>query len=128
MEYVVVGACVALFAWAAYRVLYLHLRGLRTSGTIIDIVDDKTSDGPVFNLVVRFTTNTGITIKAKSFYGSKETASYYRIGEQVSILYSVKNPRVFIIEGYDVAGLFFLFLFAAAVCAVVYWNVGNIGS
>jgi hypothetical protein len=61
MEYVVTGAFVALFLWAAHRALYLHLRGVRTTGTIIAIVEDKASDGPVFNLVVTFTTRSGET-------------------------------------------------------------------
>jgi hypothetical protein len=122
VEYVVTGAFVAIFVWAAYRALHLHLRGLRTTGTIIDIVEDKTSDGPVFSLVVRFTTSSGTTVEAKSHFGTEGVESYYRIGERVTIMYSAKNPQVFAIEGYDIAGVFLLFLMAAGACAVLYFG------
>lgn len=126
MDYVVTGAFVAFFLWAAYRVLYLHLRGLRTTGIITDIaadVEDKESDGPAFHLVVRFTTSTGETIEAKSGFGAAGVNTYYRIGEQVSVRYSAKNPQLFAVEGYDVTGVFILFLLAAGACAVFYWGV-----
>jgi hypothetical protein len=128
MEYVVTGAFVALFLWAAHRALYLHLRGVRTTGTIIAIVEDKASDGPVFNLVVAFTTRSGVTIKAKSFYGAEGVNSYYRVGEQVAIRYSAKKPHVFAIEGFDGTSVFFTFLAAAATCAIFYWGFMKHGS
>ena len=124
MEYIVTSAFVALFIWAAYRALYLHLRGLITTGTIVDIVEDKNSDGPVFNLVVEFITSTGVTIKAKSFYGTAGVKSYYRIGEQVTVRYSAKNPQVFAIKGFDGTSVFVTFLAAAGACAIFYWVLG----
>ncbi len=125
MVYVTTGAFVAFFLWAAYRVLYLHLRGLRTTGIITDIVEDvedKESDGPVFHLVVQFTTSAGETIEARSGFGAAGVETYYRIGERVSVMYSAKNPRLFAIEGYDVTGAFILFLLAAGACAIFYWG------
>jgi hypothetical protein len=99
VEYIVTSAFVALFIWAAYRALYLHLRGLITTGTIVDIVEDKNSDGPVFNLVVEFITSTGATIKAKSFYGAAGVKSYYRIGEQVILDIQLKIRKYLLLKG-----------------------------
>nr|GFC48338.1 hypothetical protein [Tanacetum cinerariifolium] len=64
----------------------------------------------------------GTTVEAKSHFGTEGVESYYRIGEQVTIMYSAKNPQVFTIEGYDVAGVFLLFLMAAFACGVLYWG------
>ena len=122
MEYVVTGAFVAFFLWVAGRRLYLRWRGCRTTGTITSIVLDKASDGSVYNLVVQFTTATGATIEAQSFFGFENVNTYYRIGERVSILYSPKNPRVFAIEGDDGAGVFVAFLVAAGAGGIFYWG------
>ena len=111
-----------LFLWAAYRVLHLQLRGLRTTGTSIDLVADEASEGPVFNPVVQFTTSSGVMMEVKSSFGTEGVASYYRIGQRVPVRYLAKKPWVFAIEGYDTAGVFLLFLLAAGAGALFYWG------
>jgi hypothetical protein len=122
MNYVVPVAFLSLFLWAAHRLLYLHVRGLRTTGILIDLVADEASEGPVFNPVVRFTTSSGVTLEVKSSFGVEGVNSYYRIGQQVPVRYLAKKPWVFAIEGYDSAGVFLLFLLAAGVGALFYWG------
>jgi hypothetical protein len=127
VEYIVVSVFVGLFGWAAYRQLQLSLRGIRTTGTIVDMVQDEASDGPAVHLVVQFTTATGAAIRAKSYYGMERVNTYYRIGEQVHIRYSDKDPQVFSVEGHDVAGLFLVFLVTAGVVAICYYGSNNGG-
>jgi hypothetical protein len=122
VKYIVPAAFVGLFLWAAYRVLRLHVRGLRTTGILIDLVADEASEGPVFNPVVRFTTSSGVTMKVKSSFGTEGAASYYRIGQRVPVRYLAEKPEVFAIEGYDTAGVFLLFLLAAGAGALFYWG------
>ena len=97
------------------------MRGLRTTGILIDLVADEASEGPVFNPVVRFTTSSGVTIEAKSIFGAEGVTSYYRIGQRVPVRYLAEKPWVFAIEGYDTAGVFLLFLLAAGAVAFFYW-------
>jgi len=122
VKYIVPAAFIGLFLWAAYRVLHLHVRGLRTTGTLIDLVADEASEGPVFNPVVRFTTSSGVTMAVKSSFGAEGATSYYRIGQRVPVRYLAKRPWVFIMEGYDSAGVFLLFLLAVGVGALFYWG------
>ena len=93
MDYVVTGVFVALFAGAAARVLYLHWRGLRTTGTIVASVRDEASAGPVSSLVVRFTTATGVLIEAQSAFGAESVNSYHRIGKQVAASFTGSFSR-----------------------------------
>ncbi|WP_210520717.1 DUF3592 domain-containing protein [Hymenobacter terricola] len=70
------------------------MRGIRTAGTIVEVVRDASGEGgDTFKPVVAFTTKQGTQIVAESFYGTAEAGSYFRIGQQVDILYSARNPR-----------------------------------
>jgi hypothetical protein len=122
MEFLLAGAFIAMFLYAAYRVLYLHLRGKRTIGTIVELRRDDSGDGVVFHPKVKFTTNTGTTIIAESTFGTPEAGTFYRVGEEVEIRYSASKPTFFAIVGYDVAAVLMLLLFAAGTCAILYWN------
>ena len=121
MGYVVVAAVWALFSWFAYRLAYLQLRGIRTSGTIVELVRDDTGDGTTFSPVVAYTTKQGVEIVAKSFFGTPETGRFFRVGEKVDVLYSVRNPRHFAIAGYDVSALVLLGLLVAGVTGMIYY-------
>lgn len=76
MAYIVVSVFVGLFGWGAYRQVHLVLREIRTTGTIVDMVQDEASEGPVVYLVVQFTTATGAAISAKSPYGMERVNTY----------------------------------------------------
>ncbi|QJX46891.1 DUF3592 domain-containing protein [Hymenobacter taeanensis] len=122
MVYIGTGVFVALFVWLAYRLTYLQLHGIRTVGTIVEIIRSDSGDGTVYYLMVAFTTIQGKSVRAKSLYGAEEVGDYFRVGEKVDILYSAKRPEVFAIQGFDVSGLFLLFLMTAFVVAVSYWG------
>ncbi|MDQ2771063.1 MAG: DUF3592 domain-containing protein [Bacteroidota bacterium] len=121
MAYVAVAVIWVLFGWFAYRLAYLQLRGIRTKGTIIELVRDDTNDGDTFSPVVTYTTQQGVVIRAKSSFGTPETGSFFRVGERVDIWYAAKNPQHFLIVGYDVSALVMLGLLAVGVTASIYY-------
>ena len=119
MGYAAMAVVWGLFGWFAYRLSYLQLRGLRTTGTVVELVRDDTGDGLTFSPVVAYTTNQGVEMVAKSFYGTPEAGSFFRVGQQVDILYAAHNPRHFAIAGYDVSALVLLGLFAAGLTGLI---------
>lgn len=126
MEFLLAGAFIALFLYAAYQVLYLHLRGMRAVGTIVELRRDDSGDGVVYHPKVKFTTHTGTTIIAESTFGTQGAGTFYQIGEEVEIRYSASKPTFFAIVGYDVAAILMLLLFAAGICAIIYWNYSHL--
>jgi hypothetical protein len=125
MEYLVGSVFLALFAWAAGRSLYLHWWGVATTGTIIALALETDGEGDTYKPVVAFTTKANICIEAKSMFGLGEAGTYFRIGEQVPIRYAATNPTCFAIEGYEVAAVLWLFFFAVAGGAVLWWKIAN---
>ena len=122
MEFLVAAVFIGLFLYAAYRVLYLHLRGKQTTAIIVELRRDDSGDGVIFHPKVRFTTHTGTTIIAESTFGTQEAGSYFRVGQQVEVRYSPRNPTFFAIVGYDVAAVLLFFFFAAGIVAMLYWG------
>lgn len=122
MQYVLAGILTIPFGWLAYRLLYLHVVGISTTGTIIELVRDDSGEGPdTFTPVVAFTTAQGLAITAKNSLGTPEARSYFRVGAQVNIHYSAHNPRFFIIDGYDISLLVIVgFLTAGAIIFIFY--------
>jgi hypothetical protein len=121
MAYLAGGVFVALFVWAAVRSLYLRYWGIATTGTIVALELITDGDGDTYKPVVAFTTRQGVRIEAKSMYGTAEAGTYYRVGEQVALRYAPRKPTCFAIDGYEVSAVLFLFFFAVAGSAVLWW-------
>ena len=120
MDYLVGGAFVAFFVWAALRSLYLHYWGIATTGTIVALELTSDGDGDTYTPVVAFTTRQGVHIEAKSMHGTGEAGTYYRVGEQVALRYTPRNPTCFAIDGYDVSTVLILFFFAVMGSAILW--------
>jgi hypothetical protein len=125
MEYLVGSVFLALFAWAAARSLYLRWWGVATVGTIVALVLEPDGEGDTYKPVVAFTTKDNVRIEAKSLYGTGETRTYFRVGEQVRIRYAPNKPTCFAIAGYDVAMVLWLFFFAVAGLALLAWKMSH---
>jgi hypothetical protein len=82
-------------------------------------------DGNIYKPVVAFTTQDKVPIEAKSLYGTAEAGTYFRIGEQVPTRYAARNPTCFAIEGYEVSAVLWLFFFAVAGVAMLWWKSTN---
>jgi hypothetical protein len=108
--------------WIAGRALLLRLGGTATTATIVELVRHDSGDGVSFIPVVEFTTTTGDTVVAKSFYGTEGAGSYFRVGQQVPIRYLANNPRLFAISGYEASSVLIVFLAAALICGLCYWG------
>jgi len=112
-----------LFLYAAYRVLYLHLRGERTTGIIVELRRGDSTDGaPIFHPKVQFTTHAGTTVIAESTFSTQNAGTFFRVGEQVDVRYSPRKPTFFAIVGYDVAAVLLLLFFAVGIVAILYWG------
>lgn len=122
MEFLVAAVFIGFFIYAAYRVLYLELRGTQTSATIVELRRDDSGDVVIFHPKVRFTTNTGTTIVAESAFGTSDANVLYRVGQQVEVRYSPRNPTFFAIVGYDAAAVLLFFLCAAGIVIMLYWG------
>jgi hypothetical protein len=121
VNYLVLGIGVAILGYAIFRVYYLRLYGRRTLGTIVGLRKDDSGDGTVYYPIVKFTTDAGITIELESGLGTSEANDFFRIGQQVDILYAPKRPKMFSIVGYDSDVLLGVLLIAAFVGGVFYW-------
>jgi hypothetical protein len=122
MDYLVSSVFLALFAWTAGRSLYLRWWGVATVGTIVALALEPDSEGDTYKPVVAFTTQANVRIEAKSRYGTGEAGTYFRIGEQVPIRYAAHKPTCFAIEGYEVASVLWLLLFAVGGVALLWWR------
>ncbi|MBD2723127.1 DUF3592 domain-containing protein [Hymenobacter armeniacus] len=122
MDYLVGGAFIALFVWAAIRSFYLRYWGVATTGIIVALERTANGDGVTYKPVVAFTTREGVRIEAKSMYGTEEAGKYFRVGEQVALRYAASKPPRFAIDGYEVSAVLFLFFFAVA-GGMIFWVI-----
>ncbi|WP_201987642.1 DUF3592 domain-containing protein [Hymenobacter rubidus] len=121
MPHLLAVALLALFAWFAYRLVYLHIRGIRTTATVVEVIRNESHEGAeTFTPIVAFTTNQGTEIIAKSFYGTEDAGSRFKVGKTVDVLYSAKDPHYFTIVGYEVCALILLGLVIAGILGFVY--------
>ncbi|MBW3128231.1 DUF3592 domain-containing protein [Hymenobacter profundi] len=97
------------------------MRGLRTTGVIINFIEDNSGDNSTFKPVVSFETQDHISVTATSWYGTEEAASFFHKGEKVDILYLPLKPQTILIVGYDTGGLLmqFFFFFLPALCILL---------
>lgn len=120
MRYILAGLLTLPFGWLVFRLLYLHVFGIHTTGAVVELLRNVSTEGQdTFTPVVAFTTAQGESIVVKSALGTQEARDYFRIGGQVDIRYSAHNPRFFAIGGYDVSLLLVVGLLTAGVVGFI---------
>jgi hypothetical protein len=112
----------ALFLYWLIRTCYLRLRGKRTLGTVTGVRKDESSDSTVFYPIIKFTTDSGVTIEQESNVGTSGAKDFFHPGRQVEVLYSPTNPELFAIVGYDSEVILLIFLLLAIIGGVCYWG------
>jgi hypothetical protein len=121
VKYIAIGIGVSILVYALFRIFYLRLYGSRTLGTIVGVRKDSSSDSTVFYPIVKFTTDAGVTLELESSFGSSQTNDFFRVGQQVDILYAPKHPKMFSIVGHDSHVLISVVLLLAIIGGVLYW-------
>jgi hypothetical protein len=112
----------ALFFYWLSRTVYLRLRGKRTLGTVTGVRKDESGDGTVFYPIIKFTTDSGVTIEQESNVGTSGAEDFFHPGRQVEVLYSPTNPKLFAIVGYDAAVVLCVMLLLAIIGGICYWG------
>jgi hypothetical protein len=106
---VVLALAVALLAAGAATLVHTmrFVQGAeRTTGTVIDLSEDFSSDDGTVHTVVRFTSAEGRTVEFRSSTGSSSPPD---VGDRVDVLYDPDDP-----QDAELSGFFDLWLWAIA--------------
>lgn len=94
-----VGAAMLAGAFLLYQNTRTFVEdATRTEGTVVELVESRSSDSTTYRPVVDFTTSTGETIRFTSSSGSNPPS--YSVGEKVALFYLADAPQQAKIDGY----------------------------
>ncbi len=116
------GGVLALLVaiYALRKEVTLRKGGMRTTGVVVDVRQERDEDGVIFHPIVQFTTYDGqeIVWEGMDKGGGWKNAQ----GKQIQIIYDPQNPRRVIRNHWSGYAWIVLLCFMSAVCMVVFFT------